>query len=132
MSNVPSELQYTKSHEWVRTLPDGVVEIGITDHAQASLGDVVFVELPELGRRLSVGEAYAVVESVKAAADVYAPVAGEVIAVNSELAQAPEQLNADPYGAGWIARLKLTDGGAGAQLLGVADYLKQLEAEEQA
>ncbi len=129
MSNVPSDLQYTKTHEWVRTLPDGVVEIGITDHAQESLGDVVFVELPELGRRLGVGEAYAVVESVKAAADVYAPVAGEVVAVNSELAQAPEQLNADPYGAGWIARLKLTDGGAAAQLLGVADYLKQLEAE---
>ncbi len=128
MSNVPSDLQYTKTHEWVRTLPDGVVEIGITDHAQESLGDVVFVELPELGRRLAVGEAYAVVESVKAAADVYAPVAGEVVAVNSELGQAPERLNADPYGA-WIALLKLTDGGAAAQLLGVADYLKQLEAE---
>ncbi|HTV50984.1 MAG TPA: glycine cleavage system protein GcvH [Steroidobacteraceae bacterium] len=129
MSNVPGDLQYTKSHEWVRTLSDGGVEIGITDHAQEALGDLVFVELPEVGRRLGVGESYAVVESVKAASDVYAPVAGEVTAVNSELASAPEKINADPYGAGWIARLRLTDGGAGAQLLSAADYQQHLAAE---
>ena len=129
MSHVPNDLQYTKTHEWVRTLPDGVVEIGITDHAQEALGDVVFVELPELGRRLKVGEAYGVVESVKAASDVYSPVAGEVVAINSQLGTAPERINADPYGAGWIARLKLSDGGVGAQLLSGPDYTRQLEAE---
>ena len=129
MGHVPNDLQYTKTHEWVRTLPDGVVEIGITDHAQEALGDVVFVELPELGRRLKVGEAYGVVESVKAASDVYSPVAGEVVAINSALGTAPERINADPYGAGWIARLKLSDGGAGAQLLCGPDYTRQLEAE---
>jgi glycine cleavage system H protein len=130
MSNVPSDLQYTKSHEWVRTLPNGVVEVGITDHAQEALGDLVFVELPEVGRKLSVGEAYAVVESVKAASDVYAPVAGEVTEVNSALASTPERINADPYREGWIARLRLTDGGARAQLIGAADYEQQLASEE--
>jgi len=129
MSNVPSDLQYTKSHEWVRTLPNGVVEVGITDHAQEALGDLVFVELPEVGRKLSVGEAYAVVESVKAASDVYAPVAGEVTEVNSALAATPERINADPYGEGWIARLRLTDGGATAELIGAAAYAQQLASE---
>jgi glycine cleavage system H protein len=129
MSNVPSDLQYTKSHEWVRTLPNGVVEVGITDHAQEALGDLVFVELPEVGRKLSVGEAYAVVESVKAASDVYAPVAGEVTEVNSALTSTPERINADPYGEGWIARLRLSDGGAGAELIGAAAYMQQLASE---
>jgi glycine cleavage system H protein len=130
MSNVPNDLQYTKSHEWVRTLPNGVVEVGITDHAQEALGDLVFVELPEVGRKLSVGEAYGVVESVKAASDVYAPVAGEVIEVNSALASTPERINADPYGEGWIVRLRLSGGGAAAQLIRAADYEQQLASEE--
>jgi glycine cleavage system H protein len=129
MSNVPSDLQYTKSHEWVRTLPNGVVEVGITDHAQEALGDLVFVELPEVGRKLSVGDAYAVVESVKAASDVYAPVTGDVTEVNSALAATPERINADPYGQGWIARIRLSDGGAKAQLISAAQYQQQLASE---
>ena len=106
MSDVPADLRYTKSHEWVRTLPDGSVEIGITDHAQQALGDLVFVEVPEAGRQLSAGDACAVVESVKAASDVYSPLGGEVIAGNSEIATRPELINQDPYGQGWILRLK--------------------------
>src|SRR5579871_185325 len=102
MSNVPADLKYTKSHEWVRTLADGSVEIGITDHAQHSLGDLVFVEVPESGRTLKPGDACAVVESVKAASDVYAPLGGEVLAGNAELAAAPETVNTDAYGAGWL------------------------------
>src|SRR5579871_6111735 len=100
MSNVPADLKYTKSHEWVRTLADGSVEIGITDHAQHSLGDLVFVEVPEAGRVVKADEACAVVESVKAASDVYAPLAGEITAGNPQLADAPETVNTDPYGAG--------------------------------
>ncbi len=106
MSDIPADLRYTKSHEWVRTLPDGSVEVGITDHAQGSLGDLVFVEVPKAGRQLSMGDACAVVESVKAASDVYSPLGGEVIAGNAELATQPELINQDPYGKGWILRLK--------------------------
>jgi len=91
MSNVPSDLKYTKTHEWLRTLPDGTLEIGITDHAQHALGDLVFAEVPEAGRKLSAGEPFAVVESVKAASDVYSPVAGEVTAGNAALASEPEE-----------------------------------------
>ena len=116
MSQIPADLRYTKSHEWVRTLPDGSVEIGITDHAQHSLGDLVFVEVPETGRKLSVGDACAVVESVKAASDVYSPVAGEVIAGNAELSTQPELINQDPYGQGWIMRVKPATAGAGSLL----------------
>ena len=93
MSKVPADLKYTKTHEWVRTLPDGTVEIGITDHAQHALGDLVFVEVPEAGRKLKAGEPFAVVESVKAASDVYAPVAGEVTAGNAQLRAEPETIN---------------------------------------
>jgi len=107
MSNVPADLKYARSHEWLRTLADGVVEMGISDHAQQALGDLVFVEVPAVGRTLQQGEACAVVESVKAASDVYAPVAGTVVAVNEALAQAPELINQDPYAGGWILRLKL-------------------------
>jgi glycine cleavage system H protein len=103
--NVPDDLQYTKTHEWVRDLPDGRVEIGITDHAQQALGDLVFVEVPPVGRDLKAGEPFAVVESVKAASDVYTPVSGKVTARNDDLTQKPELLNADPYGAGWLMRL---------------------------
>ncbi len=110
MSNIPADRQYTRSHEWARQLADGTVEVGISDHAQAALGDLVFVELPETGRTLGEGEACAVVESVKAASDVYAPVAGTVVAVNEALSRSPELVNSDPYGSGWMLRLKPTAG----------------------
>jgi glycine cleavage system H protein len=129
MSNIPADLKYTKSHEWVRSLPDGNVEIGITDHAQHALGDLVFVEVPEAGRTVKADEACAVVESVKAASDVYAPVAGEVVAGNPALANEPEAVNKDPYSA-WLMRIKPGAGAlAAAQLLSAADYQKVLDAE---
>lgn len=103
--NVPDNLKYTASHEWVRSESDGSVTIGITDFAQDALGDLVFIELPEVGRKLAAGESCAVVESVKAASDVYAPVAGEVTAINEALKDAPEQLNADAFGA-WLWKMK--------------------------
>ena len=117
MSNVPADLQYTKTHEWVRTLSDGTVEIGITDHAQHSLGDLVFVEVPEAGRTVALGEPCAVVESVKAASDVYSPVAGEITLGNPLLASGPEAVNNDPYGKGWLMRLRPTKGGTSAELM---------------
>jgi glycine cleavage system H protein len=130
MSNVPADLKYTKSHEWVRTLADGTVEIGITDHAQHALGDLVFVEVPDAGRVVKADEPCAVVESVKAASDVYAPVAGEITAGNPKLASQPEIVNAQPYGEGWLMRLKPATGALGAaQLLSPADYQKVLDAE---
>jgi glycine cleavage system H protein len=106
MSELPGDLLYTDEHEWLRREEDGSVTIGITDHAQTALGDLVYVELPEVGQELDVGGEMAVVESVKAASDVYAPVAGSVVAVNEELADDPEKINADPYGDGWIVRLQ--------------------------
>ncbi len=127
MSKVPADLQYTKTHEWVRALPDGTVEIGITDHAQHALGDLVFVEVPEPGRTLKAGDPCAVVESVKAASDVYAPVAGEVTEGNSQLASAPEVVNTDAYGGGWLLRLRPQ--GALPKLLSPAEYEKLLETE---
>jgi glycine cleavage system H protein len=130
MTNVPAELKYTKSHEWLRTLPDGTIEIGITDHAQQALGDLVFVEVPQAGRTLTAGEPCAVVESVKAASDVYAPLAGEVTAGNPALAAQPEVVNTDAYGAGWLMRLQPAAGAlAAAQLLSAADYQRLLDAE---
>jgi glycine cleavage system H protein len=128
MSNVPADLQYTKTHEWVRRLPDGTVEIGITDHAQHALGDLVFVDVPEAGRALKVGDPAAVVESVKAASDVYAPVAGVVTEGNPELAKEPEAINTDPYGKGWLMRLR-PDGGEAGALMSAAEYRKLLETE---
>ena len=127
MSKVPSDLKYTRTHEWLRTLPDGTVEVGITDHAQHALGDLVFVEVPEKGRKVTPGEPFAGVESVKAASDVYAPVTGEVIEGNAALANAPESINTDPYGGGWLARVR-PEGAPGA-LLTAAEYEK-LTAEE--
>ena len=130
MSNVPADLRYTKSHEWVRALADGSVEIGITDHAQHALGDLVFVEVPEAGRTVKAGEPCAVVESVKAASDVYAPIAGQITAGNPKLAAEPEVVNADPYGQGWLMRLKPAAGAlAAAGLLSAADYQKVLDSE---
>ena len=121
--NVPETLRYTDSHEWIRRESDGTLTIGITDHAQAALGDLVFVELPQVGRKLAAREAAAVVESVKAASDVYAPVAGEVIQSNGPLTSAPEQVNEDAYGA-WLFKLKPADAGAYETLLDAAAYAK--------
>jgi len=130
MSNVPADLKYTKSHEWLRTLADGSVEIGITDHAQHALGDLVFVEVPDAGRAVKAGEACAVVESVKAASDVYAPLTGQVTAGNAKLTAEPETINTQPYGEGWLMRLKPAAGAlAAAELLSPADYQKLLDAE---
>jgi glycine cleavage system H protein len=122
MSKVAGDLQYTKSHEWVRRLPDGALEIGITDHAQGELGDLVFVEVPQSGRGVRAGEACAVVESVKAASDVYAPVSGTVIAGNAELAARPELLNQDPYGSGWLMRIEPAAGAPPTGLMSAAEY----------
>ena len=106
MSEMPGDLLYTEEHEWLRQEEDGSVTVGITDHAQSALGDLVYVELPEVGQALETGGEMAVVESVKAASDVYSPVAGEVVAINEALADEPEKINAEPYGDGWIARIK--------------------------
>jgi len=106
MSELPGDLMYTSEHEWLRREDDGSVTIGITDHAQSALGDLVYVELPEVGQELDSGGDMAVVESVKAASDVYAPISGTVAAVNEELGDDPEKINADPYGDGWIVRLQ--------------------------
>jgi glycine cleavage system H protein len=106
MSELPGDLLYTDEHEWLRREEDGSYTVGITDHAQAALGDLVYVELPEVGAEVESGGEMAVVESVKAASDVYAPVTGEVVEVNEELADEPEKINADPYGEGWIARIR--------------------------
>jgi len=111
MSELPGDLRYTDEHEWLRKEEDGTVTIGITDHAQSALGDLVYVELPEVGQEVEAGGEMAVVESVKAASDVYAPVGGEVVAVNEDLADDPEKVNADPYGDGWIVRLQPADDG---------------------
>lgn len=105
MSNIPADLKYTKSHEWIRTEADGTLTIGVTDHAQEALGDIVFLELPEAGRNVDAGEACAVIESVKAASDIYAPVAGEIVEANQEAVDAPESVNADAY-ANWLFRIK--------------------------
>jgi glycine cleavage system H protein len=121
-NNIPSDLKYTKSHEWVRQVQNGAIEIGITDHAQSALGDLVFVEVPDVGRALSAGEACAVVESVKAASDVYSPLAGKVIANNGALASKPELLNEDPYGTGWLFRLETTGSAAVSSLMSAGAY----------
>jgi len=123
--SVPEDLRYTKSHEWVR-LEDGTATIGITDHAQYELGDVVFVELPGEGATFDAGESFGTVESVKAVSDVYAPVGGEVVEVNSSLEDAPEKINDDPYGEGWIVKLRTSDE---ANLLSPEEYEKVVEEE---
>lgn len=128
MSN-PADLKYTKSHEWARLEADGTVTVGITQHAEELLGDMVFVENPEVGRKLAAGEECAVVESVKAASDVYAPVGGEVIAVNSEVVDAPEKINADPY-TSWMFRLKPNNVSDLSGLLDAAGYQAVVDAED--
>jgi len=120
--NVPKDLRYTASHEWIKSEPDGTLTTGITDHAQQALGDLVFIELPKVGRTLKAGDATAVVESVKAASDVYAPVGGVVLAVNGAVVAAPEKVNADAYG-NWLYRLKPADPAEAAKLLDAAGYI---------
>ncbi|QIB65479.1 glycine cleavage system protein GcvH [Kineobactrum salinum] len=127
MSHTPSELKYASSHEWARLEEDGTVTIGITDHAQEALGDVVFVELPEPGAQLAAGDEAGVVESVKAASDIYAPISGEVIAINDLLADAPETVNADPYNDGWFYRLQPEDTAELDKLLDAGDYAEHCE-----
>jgi glycine cleavage system H protein len=121
--NLPKELRYTASHEWVRRESDGTLAVGITDHAQEQLGDIVFVEAPQAGRKVAAGEAVGVVESVKAASDIYAPVAGEIVASNAELGGAPEKVNADAFGA-WMYRMKPDNAADVEKLLDAAAYEK--------
>ncbi|MET9323674.1 glycine cleavage system protein GcvH [Streptomyces sp. NPDC003038] len=121
MSNIPAELRFTESHEWARLEADGSVTVGLSDHAQEALGDIVFVELTEAGTTFSAGDAAGVVESVKAASDIYAPVSGEVIAVNEELGGSPELINVDPYGA-WVFKLRPADRTELDKLLDAAGY----------
>ena len=131
MSNdVPSELKYTKSHEWVRVDDDGIATVGITDHAQELMGDLVFVELPEVGAELGAGAECAVVESVKAASDVYSPVTGEVIEANELLADSPETINQDAYEEGWIYRVRLSDPSELDALMDADAYAEHAESEE--
>jgi glycine cleavage system H protein len=124
MANIPAELKYLESHEWARVESDGTVTVGISDHAQGALGDLVFVEVPEVGKTLNKGEAAAVVESVKAASDVYSPVSGEVVAANDALSGSPELVNTDPYGAGWLFKVKPSNGSELEQLLDAKAYEK--------
>lgn len=130
MSELPGDLRYTSEHEWLRKEEDGSVTIGITDHAQSALGDLVYVELPEVGQEIDSGGEMAVVESVKAASDVYAPIAGTILEVNTELADEPEKLNADPYGDGWIVRMQPDDDDLGETMDPDAyqEFLDELEA----
>jgi len=129
MNDLPGDLLYTSEHEWLRREDDGTVTVGITDHAQAALGDLVYVELPEAGQELDDGSDMAVVESVKAASDVYAPISGTVVEVNELLNEDPERINADPYGDGWIVKLKPADPIDDASLLTPDDYQELLDRE---
>ncbi|MEI6893811.1 MAG: glycine cleavage system protein GcvH [Colwellia sp.] len=122
MSNTPSELKYATSHEWVRVESDGIVTIGITEHAQGLLGDMVFVELPDVGDAITTGDDVAVAESVKAASDIYAPITGEVVEVNEALEDAPELVNSDAFGEGWLFKVKIEDAGELDNLLDATGY----------
>lgn len=124
MSNIPADLRYAKSHEWVRSESDGTVTVGITDYAQNSLGDITYVQVPKVGAALKAGETFGVVESVKAASDLYSPIAGTVVAVNTALDAAPETVNRAPYADGWMLRLKPANPGEIAALLDAAAYTK--------
>ena len=129
MSNVPNELKYSKEHEWLRKEADGTYTVGITEHAQELLGDMVFVDLPEVGSTVSTGDDCAVAESVKAASDIYAPISGEIIAVNTELSDSPELINSEPYAAGWIFKIKASDESELDGLLDATAYEALLEDE---
>lgn len=126
MSNVPAELKYVASHEWLRLEDDGIITVGITDHAQDLLGDVVFVELPDVGDTITLDDEIAVVESVKAASDVYAPLSGEVVAINEALDDDPETINSDPYGEGWLYKMKADNMEDYEALLTAEEYEKEL------
>lgn len=130
MSDTPSELKYASSHEWARLEEDGTVTIGVSDHAQEALGDVVFVELPGVGSTLAAAEEAGVVESVKAASDIYAPVSGEVIAINETLEDEPETVNSDPYNDGWFFKLQPSDTSELEALLSAQDYQQQCEDDD--
>ena len=125
---VPENLRYTKDHEWIRVEGD-IATVGITFHAQEELGDIVFVELPKIGAKLEQSASFGSVESVKAVSDIYSPAAGEVTETNSALADAPEKVNADPYGDGWIMKLRLSDPGQVSSLMSAADYTQYVGAE---
>lgn len=131
MVETPADLKYAETHEWLRQDSDGVVTIGITDYAQESLGDVVYVELPELGDQLSAQDEAGAVESVKAASDIYAPVSGEVIAINEELEDAPEAINESPYGDGWFFKMRMSDPSEIDSLLSAEQYITTTEEEEE-
>jgi glycine cleavage system H protein len=124
MSNVPADLRYAKSHEWVKVAEDGTATVGISDYAQNSLGDITYVQMPKVGTVLKTGETFGVVESVKAASDLYAPVAGTVVATNATLESAPETVNKSPYGDGWMMKVKLANASDAASLLDAAAYTK--------
>jgi len=130
MSDLPGDLLYTSEHEWLRREDDGTVTVGITDHAQASLGDLVYVELPEVGQDVDNGGDMAVVESVKAASDVYAPIDGNVVAVNEDLADDPEKINSEPYGEGWIVRIQPAGDIDNGELMTPDAYQALLDAED--
>ncbi len=130
MSEIPGDLKFMKSHEWARVEGDGKVTVGISDHAQGLLGDLVYVDLPDVGDRLEAGNACAVVESVKAASDVYAPISGIIVAVNSALADKPETINEDAYGEGWLFVLEVEDADQLNDLLAPDDYAELLEEDE--
>jgi glycine cleavage system H protein len=129
MKEIPGDLKFLKSHEWARLEDDGRVTMGISDHAQNALGDLVYVELPNVGDQVEAGNAVAVVESVKAASDVYAPVTGKVVAINEALSDAPESINADAFGDGWICIIQADDPSQLDELLGPEDYAAQLDDE---
>lgn len=128
MSNMPTELKFATSHEWVRDEGNGEYSVGISEHAQEVLGDMVFVELPEIGTIVSAGDECAVLESVKAAADIYAPLSGEIIAVNGSLENAPERVNSEPYDDGWLFRIKASDTAEVDKLLDADTYQESLDA----
>lgn len=130
MSEILSELRYTKTHEWVRRESDNSITVGITDHAQQLLGEVVYVELPEVEMEMKAGDDSGVIESVKAASDFYAPASGEIIAINEDLNDSPDLINSDPYGGGWIIQMRLVDEGEWEDLLTADDYEELLTEEE--
>jgi glycine cleavage system H protein len=129
MSNIPSDLRYAASHEWVRPEGDGIFTVGISDHAQELLGDMVFVDLPDVGDTADLGDDICVAESVKAASDVYTPLTGEIVEVNESLEDAPEQVNSDPYGDGWLFKIKTSDESELGNLLDAEAYEQSLEDE---
>ncbi|MGZ2743246.1 glycine cleavage system protein GcvH [Burkholderia stagnalis] len=126
MSNVPADLKYTDEHEWIRTEADGTLTVGITDHAQSTLGDIVFLELPAVGKSVNAGDAVGVVESVKAASDIYSPVSGEVVAINTEAVDTPEEVNSDAYGV-WLFKIKLAAGASTDKLIDADAYSKLID-----